>query len=151
MPYLALNVLTGVYATAYGICEAAAASDSVHAWQREQVARAGDDEAKRRGGQKSVLERQGLPTFDVCVEMQARGEWTVWEDVGVVVDELLLGRAPPRQVRPLDLAVSAQADCTSAVRSCCAAVLMQWMSVPGVAPCGTGTIVCFSVRRVSVC
>jgi hypothetical protein len=60
---------------------------------------AGDDEAKRRGGQKSVLERTGLPTFDVCVEMLSRHEWAIWEDVGVVVDMMLLGREPPKQVR----------------------------------------------------
>ena len=62
---------------------------------------AGDDEAKRRGGQKSVLERTGLPTFDVCVEMLSRREWCIWEDVGVVVDMMLLGKDPPRQVRTL--------------------------------------------------
>ena len=61
--------------------------------------RAGDEEAKRRGVQKSVLERQGLPTFDVCVEMVGRHEWAVWEDVGTVVDQILLDRDPPMQAR----------------------------------------------------
>jgi hypothetical protein len=59
---------------------------------------AGDLEAKRRGGQKNVLERVALPTFDICVEMLSPREWTIWEDVGVVVDMILLGKEPPAQV-----------------------------------------------------
>ena len=38
----------------------------------------GDEEAKRRGVQKSVLERAAPPTFDVAVEMIARNKWKVW-------------------------------------------------------------------------
>lgn len=44
----------------------------------------GDDEARRRGVQKSILERAGPPTFDVCVEMLERGRWRVHADVGQV-------------------------------------------------------------------
>jgi hypothetical protein len=76
---------------------------------------AGDEEAKRRGGQKSVLERQGLPTFDVCVEMLSRSEWAIWEDVGIVVDMILLGRQPPVQVRMCFLLC--QSRCTKKVCS----------------------------------
>jgi hypothetical protein len=39
----------------------------------------GDEEAKRRGVQKSVLERAAPPTFDVAVEMIARNKWKVGE------------------------------------------------------------------------
>ena len=37
----------------------------------------GDDEARRRGVQKSVLERKGPPTFSAAVEMISRTEWRV--------------------------------------------------------------------------
>ena len=59
----------------------------------------GDEEAKRRGGSKSVLERQGPPTFTVAVEMLAIGRWRVHLDVASAVDALLSGRAPPTQLR----------------------------------------------------
>ena len=59
----------------------------------------GDEEAKRRGGSKSVLERQGPPTFTVAVEMMAIGRWRVHLDVASAVDALLSGRAPPTQLR----------------------------------------------------
>ncbi len=44
----------------------------------------GDDEARRRGVQKSILERAGPPTFDVCIEMLERCKWRVHLDVGQV-------------------------------------------------------------------
>ena len=62
----------------------------------------GDDEAKRRGGQKSVLERQEPPTFDVAVEMHTREQWRVHLDIGHAVDELLLGRDAGAEVRERD-------------------------------------------------
>jgi stage III sporulation protein SpoIIIAA len=51
----------------------------------------GDYAAKRRGIQKSILERAGPPTFDVCVEMLERGRWRVHPDVGLAVDAILAG------------------------------------------------------------
>ena len=51
----------------------------------------GDDAAKRRGVQKSVLERAGPPTFDVCVEMLERHRWRVHPNVGLAVDSILAG------------------------------------------------------------
>lgn len=51
----------------------------------------GDDAAKRRGVQKSILERAGPPTFDVCVEMIDRHRWRVHPDVGLAVDAILAG------------------------------------------------------------
>lgn len=44
----------------------------------------GDEEAKRRGVQKSILERAGPPTFDVAVEMLERTKWRLHMDVGKV-------------------------------------------------------------------
>lgn len=61
----------------------------------------GDDEARRRGSQKSVLERKAPPTFDIAVEMHERQRWVVHEDVSDTVDYLLRGRVPGQQVREL--------------------------------------------------
>ena len=61
----------------------------------------GDDEARRRGSQKSVLERKAPPTFDIAVEMLERQRWVVHEDVSDTVDYLLRGRVPGQQVREL--------------------------------------------------
>lgn len=59
----------------------------------------GDDEARRRGSQKSVLERKAPPTFDVAVEMLERHRWVVHQQVTDTVDSLLRGRQPNPQVR----------------------------------------------------
>ena len=61
----------------------------------------GDDEARRRGSQKSVLERKAPPTFDIAVEMLERQRWVVHEEVADTVDYLLRGRVPGQQVRSL--------------------------------------------------
>jgi stage III sporulation protein SpoIIIAA len=61
----------------------------------------GDDEARRRGSQKSVLERKAPPTFDIAVEMLERQKWVVHEQVAETVDSLLRGRQPSPQVRTL--------------------------------------------------
>ncbi|WP_299485252.1 R3H domain-containing nucleic acid-binding protein [Acaryochloris sp. IP29b_bin.137] len=59
----------------------------------------GDDEARRRGSQKSVLERKAPPTFDIAVEMLERARWIVHEEVANTIDSLLRGRLPNPQVR----------------------------------------------------
>ena len=51
----------------------------------------GDDEARRRRSQKSVLERKAPPTFDVIVEIQDREKVLVHADVAATVDAMLLG------------------------------------------------------------
>jgi stage III sporulation protein SpoIIIAA len=51
----------------------------------------GDEEARRRRSQKSVLERKQPPTFDVIVEIQDRERVLVHSDVAQTVDALLLG------------------------------------------------------------
>lgn len=53
----------------------------------------GDDEARRRRTQKSVLERKAPPTFDVVVEIIDRDHILVHEDVAGTVDALLRGDA----------------------------------------------------------
>lgn len=62
----------------------------------------GDDEARRRGSQKSVLERKAPPTFDIAVEMLERQRWVVHEDVATTVDFILRGRVPGQQVRSVN-------------------------------------------------
>jgi stage III sporulation protein SpoIIIAA len=62
----------------------------------------GDEEARRRGSQKSVLERKAPPTFDIAVEMIERQRWIVHEDAAATVDQLLRGRHPSLQVRTSD-------------------------------------------------
>jgi stage III sporulation protein SpoIIIAA len=51
----------------------------------------GDEEARRRRTQKSVLERKAPPTFDVIVEIQDRERVSVHADVAETVDALLRG------------------------------------------------------------
>ena len=51
----------------------------------------GDDEARRRGTQKTVLERANSPTFDICVEILDRQTLAVHRNVSEAVDQLLRG------------------------------------------------------------
>jgi stage III sporulation protein SpoIIIAA len=58
-----------------------------------------DEEARRRGTQKTVLERRAPPTFDVLVEIQDRHRLKVHHSVAGSVDALLRGRLPEAEVR----------------------------------------------------
>jgi hypothetical protein len=58
-----------------------------------------DDEARRRGTQKTVLERRAPPTFDVLIEIQTRDRLVVHEDVSAAVDGILRGNPMPVEVR----------------------------------------------------
>ena len=62
----------------------------------------GDEEARRRGSQKSVLERKAPPTFEIAIEMLERSRWVIHEDVAATVDRLLRNREPLTQTRSLD-------------------------------------------------
>ena len=62
----------------------------------------GDEEAKRRGTQKSVLERKSPPTFDIVVEIQDRDKVAIHPDVGEMVDAILRGQSVATEVRWLD-------------------------------------------------
>jgi hypothetical protein len=62
----------------------------------------GDEEARRRGTQKTVLERKAPPTFDVLVEQQSWREVMVHRDVAAAVDDLLRGRVPNVEQRTRD-------------------------------------------------
>lgn len=58
-----------------------------------------DEEARRRGTQKTVLERRAPPTFDVLVEIQDRQRLKVHHSVAASVDSLLRGRSPEAEIR----------------------------------------------------
>lgn len=49
----------------------------------------GDEEAKRRHTQKSVLERKAPPTFDICVEIMDKNVFAIYHDVAKTVDAIL--------------------------------------------------------------
>ena len=61
-----------------------------------------DEEARRRGTQKTVLERRAPPTFDVLIEIQDRQRVLVRDDVAQAVDALLRGRPRPEVLRYRD-------------------------------------------------
>ncbi len=58
-----------------------------------------DEEARRRGTQKTVLERRAPPTFNVLVEIQTRHRLAVLDDVAAAVDAKLRGRPLPVEIR----------------------------------------------------
>jgi stage III sporulation protein SpoIIIAA len=62
----------------------------------------GDEEAKRRGTQKSILERVSAPTFDIVVEIQDWDKVAIHPDVSQAVDSLLRGQLVATEVRWLD-------------------------------------------------
>jgi stage III sporulation protein SpoIIIAA len=59
----------------------------------------GDEEARRRGTQKSILERKAPPTFNVVVEIQSWERVAIHPDVAAVVDATLRGQFVPVEVR----------------------------------------------------
>ena len=61
-----------------------------------------DEEARRRGTQKTVLERRAPPTFDVLIEIQEREKLAVHHDVGAAVDSFLRGRPKMPELRYRD-------------------------------------------------
>ena len=61
-----------------------------------------DEEAKRRGTQKSILERMSPPTFNIVVEIQERHKVAIHSDVAEAVDALLLGHPLETEVRSMD-------------------------------------------------
>ena len=62
-----------------------------------------DDEARRRGTQKSVLERKAVPTFQIAIEINQKNCWIIHEKVDESVDMLLHGQQPNLQFRFLGI------------------------------------------------
>ncbi len=61
-----------------------------------------DEEARRRGTQKTVLERRAPPTFDVLIEIQTRDRFAVHVDIMNSVDALLRGYPIAPEIRTRD-------------------------------------------------
>src|SRR2546423_15656582 len=61
-----------------------------------------DEEAGRRGTQKSVLERKAPPTFQVLVEIQAYQRVAIYHDVAQTLDAVLLGMPVAPETRERD-------------------------------------------------
>jgi stage III sporulation protein SpoIIIAA len=64
-----------------------------------QTVTLGDEEARRRGTQKTVLERKAPPTFDVVVEIVERDSVIVHRNVSETVDAILRGHMVPPESR----------------------------------------------------
>jgi stage III sporulation protein SpoIIIAA len=62
-----------------------------------------DDEAKRRGTQKSILERKAYPAFEIIIEINNQTSWTIHEDVKNSVDLFLRGTFTISQIRYFSL------------------------------------------------
>jgi len=67
-----------------------------------QTVTLGDQEARYRGTQKTVLERKAPPTFDVVVEIQSWERLAVHSDVAQVVDQWLRGYPIVPEIRWID-------------------------------------------------
>jgi hypothetical protein len=61
-----------------------------------------DEEARRRGTQKTILERRAPPTFDVLIEIQDRQRLLIHHNVTDSVDALLRGRPLQAELRYRD-------------------------------------------------
>jgi stage III sporulation protein SpoIIIAA len=70
-----------------------------------------DDEAKRRGSQKSILERKAYPAFEIVIEINSSNIWTVHEDVKNSVDLFLRGIFTISQLRKFSLTERIQIKC----------------------------------------
>ena len=62
-----------------------------------------DEEAKRRGTQKSILERKAYPAFEIIIEINDQTSWTIHEDVKDSVDSFLRGSFVVGQIRQFSL------------------------------------------------
>lgn len=67
-----------------------------------QAVTLGDEEAKRRGCQKTVLERKAPPTFEIAVEMLERQKWSIHQDVAYTIDTLLRSGKPNTEIRTVN-------------------------------------------------
>ncbi|XP_070031400.1 protein SEEDLING PLASTID DEVELOPMENT 1 isoform X2 [Nicotiana tomentosiformis] len=63
----------------------------------------GDEEARKRKVQKTILERKGPPTFTCAVEMISRTECRVHHRLDLTVDAILAGKSPLFEIRRLEI------------------------------------------------
>jgi stage III sporulation protein SpoIIIAA len=76
-----------------------------------------DEEAKRRGTQKSILERKFYPTFEVVIEINSSNCWTIHEDVSSAVDLVLRNISGMEQIRQLSLPEKVEIKCQNSPSS----------------------------------
>ncbi len=62
----------------------------------------GDDEARRRACQKTVLEREKQPTFDIVIEILDRNTLAVYKNTSEAVDYILRGWPIRPEIRKVD-------------------------------------------------
>ncbi len=70
----------------------------------------GDDEAKRRASQKTVLEREKQPTFDIVIEILDRNTLAVYKDTAEAVDYILRGWPIRPEIRKVDQVYEAKTE-----------------------------------------
>ncbi|CAH9135987.1 unnamed protein product [Cuscuta epithymum] len=66
----------------------------------------GDEEAKKRKVQKTILERKGPPTFTCAIEMISRSEYRVHHRLDATVDAILAGKSPIFEIRQVETEVN---------------------------------------------
>jgi len=71
----------------------------------------GDEEAKRRGSSKSIIERKAPPTFEIAIEIHDPKIWVIHESIAQSVDLLLQGQSLPIQKRLLNNKFPNTIDC----------------------------------------
>jgi stage III sporulation protein SpoIIIAA len=59
----------------------------------------GDEEAKKRNSKKTIIERKGLSTFEIIIELKANNFWVIYENSELAIDRILKGRNPRFQMR----------------------------------------------------
>jgi len=62
-----------------------------------------DEEAKRRGTQKTILERKAYPAFEILIEINNPTSWIIHENVKISVDRLLRQTTDFNQIRQFKL------------------------------------------------
>ncbi len=64
-----------------------------------ETATLGDEEAKRRGTQKTILERAAKPTFDIVIEIKDRANLHCYKDVASQIDFMLRSKPVSPEIR----------------------------------------------------
>ena len=71
-----------------------------------------DEEAKRRGTQKSILERKAYPAFEIIIEINHQNLWTIHEDVTQSVDLFLRDNFGIGQIRQFNSTEKIKIKCS---------------------------------------
>ncbi|MFC2009921.1 R3H domain-containing nucleic acid-binding protein, partial [Chloroflexota bacterium] len=106
----------------------------------------GDEEAKRRGTQKSILERRSPATFDIVVEILGWDRVRLHHDVSVAVDHILRGESAETEERNIDVSGHIQVLKASPVKQTVAAAKTGFF---GQAKAGSN-IFAFGINRAKI-